>query len=231
MEKLLTIIRTVRAQIMLRVKPNSAYFLGTRSMKPLSKKFGYDRGTPIDRYFIEKFLKQHEKDIHGHCLEVVDDKYIKMFGGDRVTKTDVVDNDGKSKTATIVDDLTELKTVKDNTFDCLVITHTMGMIPEFQKAVETCYRVLKPGGVLLVTSAAFSPLVENEKTYWRCTQFGAEYMFGKVFKHDKLKITPYGNVLTSQCFWVGMAQEELTKKELDYDDPHYPCVIGIRAQK
>jgi SAM-dependent methyltransferase len=231
MEKILDLIRPIRALIMIHLKPRRSYFLATHSIKPISNKFGYDRGTPIDRFFIEKFLRANENDIKGHCMEVVDDKYIKKFGGKRVTKIDVIDNDVKSKIATIIDDLTHLKTVKNDTFDCLVITHTLGMIPEFQKAIETCYRVLKPGGVLLVTSSAFSPLVENEKTYWRCTQFGAEYMFGKVFDHDKLKITSYGNVLTSQCFWVGMAQEELTHEELDYDDPHYPCVIGIRAQK
>ena len=48
----------------------------------LSRDFGFDRGTPIDRYYIESFLSTHASDIRGHVLEVADNTYTRRFGGD-----------------------------------------------------------------------------------------------------------------------------------------------------
>ena len=47
---------------------------------PISRNFGLDRGTAIDRYYIEKFLAEHAADITGHVLEVGDDAYSRRFG-------------------------------------------------------------------------------------------------------------------------------------------------------
>ena len=41
-----------------------------RSAKPLSRSWGYDRGTPIDRHYIEGFLERHRQHVKGHVLEV-----------------------------------------------------------------------------------------------------------------------------------------------------------------
>ena len=39
-------------------------WLGTiRRTTPLSERHGYDRGTPVDRYYIERFLEEHRRDI------------------------------------------------------------------------------------------------------------------------------------------------------------------------
>src|SRR5450759_3773496 len=40
--------------------------LGVRHRtSPFSEVHGFDRGTPVDRYYIERFLDQHREDIHG----------------------------------------------------------------------------------------------------------------------------------------------------------------------
>ncbi|MDQ6672148.1 MAG: hypothetical protein M3069_15630, partial [Chloroflexota bacterium] len=58
-------------------------WLGTlRRTGPVSDEFGFDRGTPVDRYFIEQFLEQHRQDIRGHVLEVRDSGYTDRFGHD-----------------------------------------------------------------------------------------------------------------------------------------------------
>ena len=38
--------------------------------EPVSRLFGYDRGTPVDRYYMEKFLGGHSADIRGRVLEI-----------------------------------------------------------------------------------------------------------------------------------------------------------------
>ena len=68
----------------------SSCFAQPRRLDPVSRDWGYDRGVPIDRYYIENFLDRHAGDIRGHVLEIGVDSYTWRFGGDRVTKSDVL---------------------------------------------------------------------------------------------------------------------------------------------
>jgi len=226
--KLIKIIRKIRSTVMRTVKPKRFYYLATKSTKPISRKYGFDRGTPIDRYYIEKFLEENKRFIRGKCLEVRDNEYTKKFGGN-VGRSEVIDIDPKVKSATIHADLADMKKVKSDSFDCLLITHTIGVIYDFDKAVKECHRVLKNGGTLLVTSSSFSPAHDLKNEYWRFTPASTRKIFGKYFK--KLEVKTFGNVLSGQAFWVGLSQEELTKEELDFNDPNYPCIVTVKAIK
>src|SRR6185503_1474005 len=54
-----------------------------RRLRPVSRTFGYDRGLPVDRYYIESFLERNRRDIDGRTLEIGDDEYTRRFGGER----------------------------------------------------------------------------------------------------------------------------------------------------
>src|SRR5690242_583275 len=72
-------------------RANSIVDLGNlRSTEPISEVSGYDRGLPIDRYYIERFLNQNADLISGAVLEIGDDAYTRRFGGSRVTRSDVM---------------------------------------------------------------------------------------------------------------------------------------------
>ena len=51
-----------------------------RQLTPISYEFGYDRGQPVDRYYIENFLSRHADDIRGRVLEIGDNHYTRTFG-------------------------------------------------------------------------------------------------------------------------------------------------------
>jgi SAM-dependent methyltransferase len=226
---MMSLLRRVRAFITKILFPKSGYWLATKSIKPLSTKFGYDRGKPIDRYWIENFLTVNKAAIHGRVLEIVDNTYTRTFGHD-VHTSDVLDLDLKNKQANIKGNLKNVPHIKDNTYDCVILTQVLGMIDDYDSALSECYRILKPDGTLLVTVSCFSSLRSGlEYNFWRFTPASANYVMKKHFKN--VKVTSYGNVLSGQSFWVGLAQEELTKEELDYNDPYYPCVLGIACKK
>jgi hypothetical protein len=46
-----------------------------RRVTPFSRRFGSDRGFPVDRYYIERFLVAHAHDVRGRVLEIKDDYY------------------------------------------------------------------------------------------------------------------------------------------------------------
>jgi hypothetical protein len=88
-----SLARTVKAaakHVIYRTPPNRINFGSLRRLTPVSNVFGYDRGSPIDRYYIESFLSQHSDSIQGRVLEVGDDSYSRKFGGRKVSHQDVL---------------------------------------------------------------------------------------------------------------------------------------------
>lgn len=205
-----------------------------RRLNPLSLCFGYDRGLPIDRYYIEKFLTAHQQDIQGRVLEIGDASYTNRFGGDRVTQSDVLHVEEGNPHATIVGDLTNAEQIPSNAFDCFILTQTLHLVYDLNSALNTIYRLLKPGGVILATVPGISQVSEDQWAdywCWSFTQLSAKRVFAEVFPSDKLEIEVFGNVLAATSFLQGIAAEELTPAELDYRDRHYQMLIAIRAVK
>ena len=129
-----------------------------RRLTLVSRKFGYDRGQPIDRYYIENFLGCQAKDIKGRVLEIKDDTYSRRYGGSRVEVSDVLDILEDNPWATVVADLTHAPHVPSDTFDCILCTQTLHLIYDVRSAISTLHRILKPGGVLLVTVPGISQI-------------------------------------------------------------------------
>ncbi|MEK7576587.1 MAG: methyltransferase domain-containing protein [Patescibacteria group bacterium] len=232
-ERFSSFLRKIRAPIMRYLKPASGYVLldHRTSLKPLSAKYGFDRGTPIDRYYIDKFLSENKQFIYGRCLEIHDNYYTVKFGEDRVTKSDVLDLHQDCKNATIYGNLKNIPHVPDNSFDCIILTQTLGMIDDCDAALYECYRILKPDGHLLFTSKAMGPVYDPEGSYWKFTRSGIKYLFSKFFNPNNLEVSSFGNVLVGQAFWVGMAVEDLRTEDLEHDDSRYEIIITAVAKK
>jgi len=206
-------------------------WLGTlRRTTPLSHKWGYDRGTPVDRYYIERFLDAHRADIHGRVLEVKDSGYTDRFG-QGVERRDVLDIDGANPRATVIADLTAADAIPSDSFDCFVLTQTLHLIFDTRAALVHARRILRPGGVLLVTVPAMSRTEPRIDDYWRFTGASSLALFGSAFGAEHVTVQTYGNVLACIASLAGMASEELSRRELDAHDERFPFLIGIRAVK
>ena len=209
-------------------------FGSLRRLKPISPAFGYDRGLPIDRYYLENFLAHHADDIKGRVLEIGDNSYTRKFGGDRVTKSDVLHIMEGNSEATIVGDLTSADHIPSDAFDCFVLTQTLHLIYDVKVALKTIHRILKPGGVLLATFPGISQIANDQwgdYWYWGFTTLSARRMFEEVFPTANLKIETYGNVLSATAFLQGVATQELSQQELDYRDRAYEVIIAVNAVK
>jgi SAM-dependent methyltransferase len=205
-----------------------------RRLTPINSNWGFDRGLPIDRYYIENFLSDQSHDIRGRVLEIGDAYYTKKFGGDRVTQSDILHVTEGSPDATIIGDLTDADHIPSDTFDCFILTETLQLIYEVRLALKTIYRILKPGGVVLVTVPGITQLSDpqwRDTWYWNFTTRSAQRLFEEIFPPENLTIATYGNVLSATAFLQGVATEELKPEELDYFDPNYEVTITIRAIK
>jgi SAM-dependent methyltransferase len=206
-----------------------------RRVTPISSFFGWDRGRPVDRYYIEQFLSSHAQDIRGRVLEFSDDYYTREFGGERVTRSDVMHKKEGNPQATIVADLSASEHIPDESFDCIICTQTLMYIYEIDAAIRTLYRILKPGGVLLATFPGISQIsredMEKWGEYWRFTTLSASRLFAESFADGNVSVNAFGNVLSAVAFLHGLVTEELKAEELDYFDPNYELVITVRAVK
>lgn len=206
--------------------------LGTlRRTTPLSASWGADRGSPIDRYYIEQFVAEHRRDIRGHVLEVRDSRYTDAYGGN-VTRREVVDIDPTNRRATIIANLSAADAISDNRFDCFVLTQTLQFIYDYRAAVAHAQRMLRPSGVLLATVPSISRVDRRlAADYWRFTGAACTALFGELFGADNVQVRSYGNVLAAIAFLAGMAHQELSAAELTAHDEHFPVIIAIRAVK
>jgi len=211
-------------------------FGSLRRLTPVSRVYGFDRGLPIDRYYIERFLSDYAADIRGHVLEIGDNTYTRKFGGGRATQSDVLHAVEGNPQATMVGDLTCAEHIPSETFDCIICTQTFLFIYNVRAAIQTLYRVLKPGGVLLVTVAGVSHQISRYDMdrwgdYWRFTSLSARLLFEEMFPATNVKVRAYGNVLAAMAFLQGLAVDDLHQEELDYCDPDYEVSVAVRAVK
>lgn len=202
--------------------------------EPISRFFGYDRGTPIDRPFIENFLRKHREDIRGRVLEIGDNSYTSQFGAEQVIHSDILHVNEGADGATIIGDLSHAPQIPDNTFDCLILTQVLVCIFDLPGTIATIYRILKPGGVVLITVPGISNIDKGEwHDYWMwCfTPNSLRKLLLLQFSEDKVDISSRGNVFTSIAFLQGLCAEDLACFPVSGDDPCYPQTVLARAVK
>lgn len=200
---------------------------------PISREYGADRGSTIDRYYIEKFLDRHSDDIRGTVLEIHNDAYTQRFGNERVTRSEVLSISPGSK-VTIVADLTSADHVPSNTFDCIILTQTLQYIYDLPAAVATIYRILAERGVLLATVpgiCSLGPEVPVWPCYWGFRPESLRKLITDVFQGSSVSVESAGNVLAAIAFLHGLALEEVNRVALDAHDPAYPVIVSARAVK
>jgi len=205
-----------------------------RRSEPVSEAWGFERGLPVDRRFIESFLERFRSDIRGRTLEVDTDAYTRRFGDDRLTSVDVLDIDPENRAATIVADLARADHVPSASFDTIILTQTLQLIYDLRPAVGHLHRMLAPGGTVLATAPGVTSL--DHETWgdiwaWSFTTYSMRRLFEEFFDPDHVHVEVFGNVLAATAFVQGLSVEDLTMEELDAVDRHYPVIVAVRAQK
>jgi SAM-dependent methyltransferase len=205
-----------------------------RRTTPISAVFGLDRGLHISRYYIEKFLDLQRGDIQGRVLEFGDPFYTRKFGGERVTQADVLNLVPGDPCVTFVGDLTNGDFLPSDTFDCIICTQTLQMIYDVRVALTTLRRILRPGGVLLVTTHGISQIgrwegVDAWGEYWHFTSQSMSKLLREFFPVENLQMQSYGNVLAATAHLHGLAAGDVTNEELDEHDRAFEVIVGARC--
>lgn len=201
--------------------------------RPINSEWGFKHGLPIDRLYIESYISNNRELIKGAVLGVGDSHYIKKYARHAPHSIDVL-NIYEHPDATIIADLCDAPQIPTGKFDLFLFIETLHLIYDFQKALDTTYRILKPGGVVLATFPGITPLKDeqwNESWYWNFTAISAKKIFSEVFPKDSVEVCCYGNVLAATAFLHGLAAEEFDTSQLMETDPMYPVKVCVKATK
>ena len=136
-----------------------------RRVTPIDPNWGFERGTPIDRVYVESFVGGHAADIRGRVLEIAAPDYTTRFGRD-VERVDILMATEGNPQATIVGDLTDAPQIPDDSFDCAIVTQTLQFVYDVRAALATLHRILAPGGVLLATVPGLTKISPPEDEEW-----------------------------------------------------------------
>jgi SAM-dependent methyltransferase len=82
----------------------------------------------------------------------------------------------------------------DESVDCILCTEVMQDMKEPSELINECYRLLKKGGTLILTTPYLVPIADGQWDNYRFTQYGLKYVIEKGgFK--KLEIIPVSDVV------------------------------------
>jgi SAM-dependent methyltransferase len=137
--------------------------------------------------------------------------------------------------ATLIGDLCSSDCLPKDTFDCIILTETLFCIFDVRPAIANLVASLKPGGVMLITSAGIAQIsrydLERWGDYWRLTTMSLRRLLEEVVPAEQFTITSGGNVLAAVSLLHGIVVEDLTPEELDHADSEYEVTVLARVVK
>jgi SAM-dependent methyltransferase len=204
-----------------------------RRLQPLSNWQGYERGTPIDTFYIEQFIAGHQADIRGRVLEAGSTTLSSRFGGDSVARTDVVDANPYNPEATVLADLSETGSLPAATFDCIVLPVGLQLVTDLPAALANLWQSLAPGGSLMLCVPGMARVLPGSRHLdaWRLNPLGLERLLISHCVGSQIEVTSYGNVLTAVAFMMGISAEELRPKELNTIDRDFPVLCCAHVKR
>jgi hypothetical protein len=220
---------TTKARCLVRGKPLPRWG-NLRRLKPFSENFGFDRGTPVDRYYLNRFLKRNTGLIRGRVLEIQSPGYTKRFGSELI-EAHSVDIDG-SHHPTFVCDLAESEgVIPSDRYDCFLLPNTLSVLKNIEGCLRHALRIVKPGGAILASTAGLAPLIPDGPDYWRHTKAGWEVLLERLWPNCEIAVEGHGNCLVAVAEMLQLSMEELTEQELEFHDPRYPVLVTMSCRK
>jgi len=199
-----------------------------RRVTPISTSYGFDRGTPIDRYYVDKFFTAQRHAITGRVLEIQTRDHTRKYGT-AVTTSDTLDISPEFR-PTYHCDLARASMVGDGGYDCFLLPNTLCFLKDLDAALREARRIVRPGGTILATVPGFVPLTPDVADYWHASADGWRVVASRVWPDCQTAVDAHGNCLAAAAAMYGIAAEELTDVELDAHDPRYPVLVTIACR-
>ncbi len=202
---------------------------------PVSEQFATERGTPIDRYYIDVFLAKNRQYIKGDVLEIEDNTYTQRFGGNHYNSSIVMDVNKKNEKIDFNANLETGEGIKESIADCFICTQTLMYIYDIQAAAHNIIKMLKPGGIALITCSGLSQnsrrCMESYGAYWGFNEASLKRIFINTNGAEVIESGTYGNVKTVSAHIIGLCIEDIDESDFYVNDVCYPLIVYTVVKK
>lgn len=204
------------------------------NLLPVSNSWGMERGTAIDRYYIEGFLKMNSDSIRGTVMEVGTDAYTKIYGGNKVDNSIVLDVNGDNEN-TIKGDFETGVGITENMVDCLICTQVLQYIFDVPKALNNIYKMIRPNGTILITVPGIRSIYSKRdltwEEFWSFTKTSMERICSVICNENDFQVEAYGNAKIATSYLYGLCMEDLSSDDFKYNDDRFPFLITTKIIK
>ncbi|GAB4209148.1 MAG: hypothetical protein OHK0022_39780 [Roseiflexaceae bacterium] len=180
------------------------------------------------RYYLDQFLRRHAGECRGAFLEFGDPRYRHLFPPEAVERYDII-NIVPGPQVSVVADIQDCPNIPDNSYDVIVCTQVLEHVPNPFRATGELWRILKPGGRLLLTVPAAFPYHGAHGDYWRFSRDSLRLLLAERFQD--VQITPCGNRLTVVAAYWHWSQDHLPRRAIQESDPINPLLLTAYARK
>ncbi|HAC64234.1 MAG TPA: methyltransferase [Cyanothece sp. UBA12306] len=195
---------------------------------PICQAFGLTRGTPVDRYYLKKFIAEIKEQVNGKILEVggtpKDKDFYQLNSGSSYQILNLEPGPGID----IVGDVHNPLVIAPESLDSVIIFNVLEHCYAPWIVVENIYKWLKNGGKCFAMVPNGIRVHATPVDYWRPLPDGMKFLF-RNFSQQKLYV--YGNPMSVIASYHGIATEELSEEELNNFHPDYPVATCIVAEK
>ena len=204
-----------------------------RRREPFSARAGFDRGTPVDRFYLDRFLERYAGEVRGRVLEVRDARYTTRFGGSDVDESVILDINATNPSATLVADIGERNSLPAASFDCILLTQVLQLVPDVDVALANVAQALRAGGTALIAVETITgaALHEGVDDLWRWTPAGLSVALARGAPGLDATVEGFGTLTAAIAFLHGLAAEELGDRDLWPTDARYVIVTCARLHK
>lgn len=199
----------------------------------VSTAMGCDRGIPVDRWYIEKFIKANQRYIRGDVIEIGDNSYTVEYGKDvrnsYIFTADITKK--SSNTKIIFGDLQNGQGCQHGIADCFILTQTLPFIFDIKNAAKHIVNMLKPDGVALITVSGISMISEYDNSrwghYWGFTETSLCKLFEGIIEEECIEVVSMRNPKAAAACLYGLSVGDLSRADLEAKDILVPVIIGM----
>lgn len=142
---------------------------------------------------IETAVQAH---VRGRLLDIGcgDMPYQELFAS-RANQVDTLDREARTEGVTYLGDVQAMTMISDGSYDSAVCLSVLEHVPDPVQALQEIARILKPGGVLLLSVPHLSRLHEEPHDYFRYTRYGLRALLERTGL-QVVELTPAGGLFS-----------------------------------
>jgi SAM-dependent methyltransferase len=208
--------------------PGSIDFGDLKRRWPFSHRFGFDRGAPVDRYYLQQFVAAIGPKVRGRCLEIGGTLVNRGVYKLEVDEFRTLDLPHSGVADDLMGDAADPDVFAADSWDSILAFHVLEHCPDPFAVVHNIHRWLTPGGHAFIVVPCAQRMHNFPGDYWRFMPDGLRVLF-KEFA--EAHVSAYGNPLTVVSSFLGLSHTELPPEDMDFVHPDYPVISCVVARK